>query len=320
LLTDTRDTVVTYSDWEIKYGAGRLFTPGGRVFDPIAGTNIATGPYSGLVAPDETDWRVFYLTGSGSTWTLSALSITNLALVNSVTITNVSGSPTRLIRWGTDGLAFRTTGGQIFLIRTILADDRNNNGLPDSWELQYFGSLDAPGNGPNDDPDGDGFTNLQEYQAGLNPLLFDPPSFTRSSRLPDGRLQFSVLGNVGKSFALLASTNLADWTPILKFTCTNIPTLITDPASTNFSRRFYRVAPLSIVPGPSLVFLSAQALGTNNINLALNGVPGFTYRIETSSNLSDWTTLTNFISTTPVMNFQDQPATADRKFYRAIAQ
>lgn len=242
LLTDTRDTVVTYSDWEIKYGAGRLFTPGGRVFDPVAGTNITTVPYSGLVAPDETDSKVFYLAGSGSVWTLYALDITNLQVNGSVTITNVSGSPTRLIRWGTDGLAFRTTGGQVFIIRTYLADDRNNNGLPDSWEMQNFGSLGAVGGGPNDDPDGDGFSNLQEYRAGMNPHVFDPVRFIGAQMMPGG-MQLSIFANPSNSYSLMVSTNLIDWTNVLHFNCTNIPMIITDPGATNPGQRFYRLTP-----------------------------------------------------------------------------
>jgi hypothetical protein len=39
--------------------------------------------------------------------------------------------------------------------------DTDGNGLPDAWEMQYFGHL---GVDPNADPDGDGLTNLQEYQ------------------------------------------------------------------------------------------------------------------------------------------------------------
>jgi len=49
LLTDTRDTVVTYPDWKLNMALAVSFTPGGRVFDPAAGTH-RHGPYSGLVA------------------------------------------------------------------------------------------------------------------------------------------------------------------------------------------------------------------------------------------------------------------------------
>ncbi len=51
--------------------------------------------------------------------------------------------------------------------------DRNTNSLPDWWERAWFGSLGAVGGGPNDDPDGDGLTNLQEYKLGTNPLAAD---------------------------------------------------------------------------------------------------------------------------------------------------
>ncbi|MCC7518713.1 MAG: fibronectin type III domain-containing protein [Verrucomicrobiae bacterium] len=47
--------------------------------------------------------------------------------------------------------------------------DLDQNGLPDSWEIQNFG---ATGQDPNADPDGDGLTNLQEFQQGTNPNDF----------------------------------------------------------------------------------------------------------------------------------------------------
>jgi hypothetical protein len=46
--------------------------------------------------------------------------------------------------------------------------DSDSNGLFDAWELYYFGSL---GVHPGDDPDGDQLTNLQEYNAGTDPLV-----------------------------------------------------------------------------------------------------------------------------------------------------
>src|SRR5665213_1568920 len=46
------------------------------------------------------------------------------------------------------------------------------SGLPDWWQLQYFGHL---GVDPYGDPDGDGWNNLQEYQNGTNPNSFDTP-------------------------------------------------------------------------------------------------------------------------------------------------
>ena len=52
---------------------------------------------------------------------------------------------------------------------TVSPGQLDANGLPIAWELQYFGTTNI---NPNADPDGDGMSNAQEYQAGTNP--FDP--------------------------------------------------------------------------------------------------------------------------------------------------
>ncbi len=44
--------------------------------------------------------------------------------------------------------------------------DSDGNGLPDDWEIKYFGYV---GVDPNADPDGDGLTNLQEFKNGTDP-------------------------------------------------------------------------------------------------------------------------------------------------------
>jgi Bacterial TSP3 repeat len=49
--------------------------------------------------------------------------------------------------------------------------DTDGDGIPDRWELQYFGS--ATGGNANADPDGDGRNNLEEFVAGTNPLVAD---------------------------------------------------------------------------------------------------------------------------------------------------
>jgi hypothetical protein len=48
--------------------------------------------------------------------------------------------------------------------------DGDNNGLPDAWEQFYFGQT---GVDPNADFDGDGLTNLQEFQLRTDPHHFD---------------------------------------------------------------------------------------------------------------------------------------------------
>ena len=44
--------------------------------------------------------------------------------------------------------------------------DKDGDGLPDWWEVAFFGNLSQ---GANNDPDRDGYNNLTEFKIGTNP-------------------------------------------------------------------------------------------------------------------------------------------------------
>jgi len=58
---------------------------------------------------------------------------------------------------------------------SISRPDTDGDGIPDAWEMQHFGNLTAAN--ATTDHDHDGFTDLQEYIAGTDPL--DPSSNLR---------------------------------------------------------------------------------------------------------------------------------------------
>jgi hypothetical protein len=49
-------------------------------------------------------------------------------------------------------------------------DDSDGDGLPDDWEIKYFGDLRY---GWDDDPDGDGLANYEEWDTGKDPTVYD---------------------------------------------------------------------------------------------------------------------------------------------------
>jgi len=91
-----------------------------------------------------------------------------------------NGVPATVASWTDKNItvtvpAFATTGPVVVTVNGVASNsltfavgdtDVDADGLPDWWEALYFGNLNQ---GANDDPDGDGITNLQEYQQGRNP-------------------------------------------------------------------------------------------------------------------------------------------------------
>jgi hypothetical protein len=97
----------------IEAGAGRIFSTNGGVLDGATLSRIGTLPDTGLVRPDPAGGQVLYLTGTK----LSAYHITELIPLGSVT-TPTAGEG-RLVRWGSDGVAYRS-GARIVILRSNL--------------------------------------------------------------------------------------------------------------------------------------------------------------------------------------------------------
>jgi hypothetical protein len=60
------------------------------------------------------------------------------------------------------------------ILKASIADltgDANTDGLPDAWQIQYFGSASAANAAPNATPAGDGVPNWLKYTLGLDPRV-----------------------------------------------------------------------------------------------------------------------------------------------------
>ncbi len=99
-----------------------VYADNGQIIDPATGTVTGSfiSPSFGftLMVPDAAANRAYFLTQSfgSNAVTLQSFNLTTLALVDSITINNASGNIGRLVRWGQNGLAFNTSGGQVFLL------------------------------------------------------------------------------------------------------------------------------------------------------------------------------------------------------------
>jgi hypothetical protein len=98
------------------YSAGGLiFTPGGAVVDPERGRVIARLPLpsSGIIAPDPSSGRIYAISGSQ----IMVFDSTTYDMIGSMSVGAYNQQPLSLARYGSDGLAFHTSDGQIFFVQ-----------------------------------------------------------------------------------------------------------------------------------------------------------------------------------------------------------
>jgi hypothetical protein len=129
-------------------------------------------------------------------------------------------------------------------LNTTNAFDADSDGLSDAWEVQYFGAINNPNATPNADPDGDGFTNLQEYYSGTNPV--DPNSSLKINdvNVASGiaAIRFNAIAGRTYSIQYRGEVQSGPWLKLVDvpaqgstgFVTVNDPTIGPDP-------RFYRL-------------------------------------------------------------------------------
>ena len=104
----------------VHYGSGTklLYSDSGVITNPVGPAQVGTFSAGGIVVTDSTLNRAFVLTPSGTSnyglnttsYTLDIFDLNTQVLLNSIVIPDVLGYPTRMTRWGSNGLVFVTTG------------------------------------------------------------------------------------------------------------------------------------------------------------------------------------------------------------------
>jgi hypothetical protein len=142
-------------------------------------------------------------------WRRGATTLTNMSLyaTNSFfTLDNLQVTTTNQFSYN---VAITNLAGNAFAssnaVITVLADE-DSDGLPDEWETAY--GLNAP----DEDPDGDGRSNLEEYRSGTNPT--NAVDVVRLDCAGDG-LRFDA--QPAKTYSVLGSHTVeGPWTTVIK--------------------------------------------------------------------------------------------------------
>jgi sugar lactone lactonase YvrE len=184
-----------------------VFNPSAGLGSPWATNSQGANNYSGA-------WLNSGVAGVSNTTLLGTLTVTLPAGVTAssayaVHFDHFSASP--------NGIAlFHSTVQDGLITVGERSGSSWNDGIPDWWRLQYFGTVSNLLSAANLDPDGDGASNWEEYVAGTNPM--DPTSVLQLAPSAPAPNNFIVQwpSVLGKTYLLQSSTSLfsTNWSVI----------------------------------------------------------------------------------------------------------
>lgn len=120
--------------------------------------------------------------------------------------------------------------------------DTDQDGMPDDWENLH--GLQVNANDANEDPDGDGMTNLEEYFAGTHPQIAG--SLLRLEALRNGAdvwLRFNAQSNHAYAVQFRSNLLAGSWQLFSNLATQTVSQaiLMREPAVTVSPRRYYRL-------------------------------------------------------------------------------
>ncbi|HEY6804938.1 MAG TPA: Calx-beta domain-containing protein [Pyrinomonadaceae bacterium] len=129
-VTQVTGNVFPGFDTDFKVDNGRAYSNGGLVVDPETATSLGRfvlNSSGNLVVPDSSVGRTFFISGAdqsdstiNSTIVIRAFDQNTFVPVGSLNLSGVNGRVGSAVRWGSNGLAICTSGGQLFLIQSNL--------------------------------------------------------------------------------------------------------------------------------------------------------------------------------------------------------
>jgi len=201
--------------------------------------------------------------------------------------------------------------------------DLDHDGLPDWWELiKGTNPNSAAGDfsDSNGDPDGDGYSNLEEY---LNWLAAPHVDGTRNASVDvdltpftrgftNNSPAYAVMNPTNGLVSLLGGGRIACFTPTASFYgLGSFQFKVTDASGFAYTNSI----------GIHIRAMPASQVGmTNPAQLHFNGETGFFFVLQYSGDLQNWTTWTNTVATGVDQSFAvpAMPASQNR-FYRAVS-
>jgi hypothetical protein len=133
------------------------------------------------------------------------------------------------------------SGGAVAFGGLYTIVDANKNGIADSWETNFFGSV-STNRTASTDTDGDGVSDYAEFVAGTDPTnpqsVFKITSVVQTNGIP----RLTWFGVTGREYRIDESTNLAQWQVGTNWTrANNNGPMSFSPVAPGTGARYYRL-------------------------------------------------------------------------------
>jgi hypothetical protein len=195
------------SGQRIKFDNGLVYTTNGQVIDPETnfGTLKGTFSVSGNVSPtafvtDSAVGRAYYLMSDFSNSTVKTIrvfDINTFVLIGTITVTGVNGDATNMVRWGSNGLAWRTSGGQLIMVQSSL--------IPSADPIPTPTAVATPSPSPTPTPPA---TFVRQVSLTTNDLIYSAGKQSLYASIP------SSVGTSGNSITPIDPVTATVGTPV----------------------------------------------------------------------------------------------------------
>jgi hypothetical protein len=127
--------------------------------------------------------------------------------------------------------------------------------------------------------------------------------------------------NPGQSYQVYVSSNLLTWTLVTNFTAQTTTASYTDPTPVQSqTARYFRVQSVSGTSSPPRFLGGSLALPTNGFTMYWVAQPNQNYEIDVSSNLRNWSFLTNIVTLSNTGSYTDSTPVHSQqgRFFRLL--
>jgi hypothetical protein len=103
--------------------------------------------------------------------------------------------------------------GETTFLDLTIGEDIDGDGLPDAWErgIASITGKSIEQIGPNDDSDGDGLSNLQEYISGSYAFDKNDGVIIQMKDISSDMVRFEFLAITGRTYSLEISHDFKEW-------------------------------------------------------------------------------------------------------------